>query len=83
MDKVDLPLVQGLVVDKGRKRLHGRLVIQLYNFPNEQAKGRITVFPGVILLTAQFTGQNPFQFPVVQCSQRNIVRQLVDSKGGR
>ena len=45
-------------VDKFRKSIHCRIVIQFGNLTDQQAEGRITKFPLIILMTAQLAGQH-------------------------
>ena len=58
MDKGNLLLIERLVINKFKKSFHCRIVIQFCNLTNQQSEGRVTKFPLVILVTAQFACQH-------------------------
>ena len=81
MHKGDLPLIQGLVVDEFRERLHGCFVVQLGNSADEQPEGCVPELPLIIRPAAQLAGQHTLQFLVIACRKGNVVRQLVNGQG--
>ena len=81
MHKINLALVEGLVVDKLRERRHGGVMVELGNLANQQAKRCIAVFTFIVFLASQLASEHAFQFLVITTGKRNIVGQLVDGHG--
>ena len=65
MHELDLPLVQGLIIDKGRERFHGSLMIQPRNPTDQKAKGRIAILSFIVFFASQLTCQNPLQLAII------------------
>ena len=56
-------------------------MVKFCNLADQQAEGRVAVFPFIILSASQFLRQNALQLLVIGRGEGNIVRQLVDSQG--
>lgn len=63
--KINLALVEGLVVDKLRECRHGGVVVELGNLANQQAKRCIAVFTFIVFFASQLAGKHTFQFLVI------------------
>ena len=56
-------------------------MIELGYAPDQQAKGRLAKFTFIVSLAAQFHSKHAFKLLIVQCCERDIVGQLVNSNG--